>query len=166
MLSMTGSAITANVATGAWTTAGGGGGIATDPPSAAALIGVLVSNNQAPGGGNGGGIFNRGNLTMIGGGLRNNAAQSGGGLSQWHQPDDGRACGAHECCDRGQCRRLLRWRHLQRESSGIPTTAVITIGGGSIQSNRALGGGGIFTRANSIVNVKSNALINGNVAYR
>jgi uncharacterized repeat protein (TIGR01451 family) len=162
-LSMTGGAINANVASGAWTI-GGGGGMATDPATSAALIGVLVSNNQAPGGGNGGGIFNRGKFTMIGGGLRNNTAQSGGGLSNGTSSMTGGPVALTNVAIEGNVAASYGGGIFNANPPGIPTTAVITIGGGRIQSNRALGGGGIFTRSNSIVRIDGNAVVSGNVA--
>lgn len=167
-VTMNGGSIEGNTANGVWSGAGGGGGLANlldmDPSGSVTLTDVVVRNNRAPGGGNGGGIFNRGNLSMIRGELRDNLGQSGGALSNGTSLMTGGTVTLTDVAIENNVATSLGGAIFNANPPGAAVANSVTVAGGSIRNNRALNGGAIFLRPNSTLNIGSGAIISGNIA--
>jgi uncharacterized repeat protein (TIGR01451 family) len=165
-LQITGGSITGNVANGPWATDGGGGGLASvdlHAGSSVTLTSVLVSGNQAPFG-DGGGIYNRGAMHLVGGELRTNSAQSGGGFANGTSNVTTGAAILDNVTIVDNVATSLGGGIFASTLAASAPFGSVAVNGGAIRTNRAQNGGGVFNRGASTVTVTGGAAISANSA--
>jgi uncharacterized repeat protein (TIGR01451 family) len=164
-LTVQGAILDANVAGGALS-AGGGGGIynsADQPGSLVSLLDVTMTNNRAPFGA-GGAVLNYGHTNITGALMQSNSAIFGGALANGSPTRRGGPVALTNTRIEGNVATSEGGGINTDSVAGGPATTVTTISGGTIGSNRALDGGGIFVRPNTTVDLRHGTRVFDNVA--